>query len=139
MSKLVVGRYYVPSAEEQRAVQQKIALVLQMLQRCVALREALQRFETIEGEDLAATLARYEHASREQRWDDFVGDYNRLYDVLPSIEAKLEERVAAAKGRRLRLKLTASTLAASTASSAEMATLEKIARESSPHTQRRAG
>ena len=130
MSKLVVARYYVPSAEEQRAVQQKIALVLQMLQRCVALREALLRFEEVEGEDLAATLVRYQQASEERRWDDFVGDYNRLYETLPAVEARLEERVAAAKGRRLRLELTASTLAASTASPAERAMLEKIARES---------
>ena len=42
MSKLVVSYYRVPTEEEWRAALQKIALVRQMLQRCVAFREALE-------------------------------------------------------------------------------------------------
>ena len=129
MSKLVVSRYHMPSAEERRAAQRKIALIREMLQRCVDLREALERFESVEGEDWAETLRRYQQALGEQRWEDFVGDYNRLYDTLPAIEAQLEERIAAARGRRLRLELTASTLAGSSSSNEDKATFEKIARE----------
>ena len=129
MSKLVVSRYHMPSAEERRAAQRKIALIREMLQRCVDLREALERFESVEGEDWAETLRRYQQALGEQRWEDFVGDYNRLYDTLPAIEAQLEERIAAARGRRLRLELTASTLAGSSSRNEDKATFEKIARE----------
>jgi hypothetical protein len=67
-----------------------------MLQRCLALREALERFEAVEGEDLAQTLARYDEAVAAQRWDDFVDDYNRLYDSLPKLEERLEQQLAAA-------------------------------------------
>jgi hypothetical protein len=128
MSKLVVSYYRVPSEEERRAALQKIALVRQMLQRCLALREALERFEAVEGEDLAQTLARYDEAVAAQRWDDFVDDYNRLYDSLPKLEERLEQQLAAAKSRRLRLELTALTLAGN-ASGDDKAMLETIARE----------
>ena len=127
MSKLVVSRYRVPTEEERRAALQKIALVRQMLQRCAALREALERFEHVEGEELSQTLARYDQAVSEQRWDDFVEDYNRLYVSLPALERRLEQQLAAARGRRLRLELTALTLAAN-ASSDDKASLETIAR-----------
>ena len=111
MSKLVVSYYRIQTEEERRAVLHKIALVRQMLQRFVALRKALERFEMVEGEELAQTLARYDQAVAGQRWDDFVDDYNRLYDSLPELEKRLEQQLAAAKGRRLRLELTALTLA----------------------------
>jgi hypothetical protein len=127
MSKLVVSRYRVPTEEERRATLQKMAVVRQMLQRCVALREALERFERVEGEELAQTLARYEQAVAEQRWDDFVDDYNRLYDSLPELEKRLEQQLAAAKGRRLRSELTALTLAGE-AFGDEKSTLETISR-----------
>jgi hypothetical protein len=127
MSKLVVSRYRVPTEEERRAALQKIALVRQMLQRCAALREALARFEHVAGEELAQTLARYDQAVSEQRWDDFVEDYNQLYDRLPALEKRLEQQLATAKGRRLRLELTALTLAAN-ASGDDKASLETIAR-----------
>ena len=128
MSKLVVLRYRDPTEEERRAVMQKIALVRQMLQRCVALRDALERFELVEGEELAQTLARYDQAVAAQRWDDFVDDYNRLYDSLPELEKRLEQQLAAAKGRRLRLELTALTLAGNIAGVGDKAVLESIAR-----------
>ena len=127
MSKLVVSHYRVPSAEERRATLQKIALVRQMLQRCVALREALERFEQVEGEELAQTLAHYDQAVAEQRWDDFVDDYNRLYDSLPELEKRLEQQLATAKGRRLRLELTALTLVGDVAGGGDKAMLEAIA------------
>ena len=127
MSKLVVSRYRVPTEEERRAALQKIALVRQMLQRCAAIREALERFEHVEGEELSQTLARYDQAVSEQRWDDFVEDYNRLYVSLPALERRLEQQLAAARGRRLRLELTALTLAAN-ASRDDKASLETIAR-----------
>lgn len=128
MSKLVVSYYRVLTEEERRAVLQKIALVRQMLQRCVALREALERFELVEGDELAHNLARYDQAVNEQRWDDFVDDYNRLYDSLPELEKRLEQQLAAAKGRRLRLELTALTLAGDVACAEDRAILETIAR-----------
>lgn len=127
MSKLVVSRYRVPTEEERRATLQKIALVRQMLRRCVTLREALERFEPVEGEELAQALARYDEAVAAQRWDEFVDDYNRLYDSLPELEKRLEQQLAAAKGCRLRLELTALTLAGD-ASGDDKAMLETIAR-----------
>ena len=127
MSKLVVSRYQVPTEEERRATLQKIALVRQMLQRCLTLREALERFERVEGEELRETLARYNRAVEAQRWDEFVDDYNRLYDSLPALEKQLEQQFAAAKGRRLRLEMTALTLAGG-ASGDDKAALETMAR-----------
>ncbi|WP_088346498.1 MULTISPECIES: hypothetical protein [Rhodomicrobium] len=127
MSKLAVYHYRVPTQEERRAALQKIAQVRELLRRCAALRERLERFEPVEGEDLPQTLARYDRAVAEQRWDDFVEDYNRLYDSLPALEQRLEQQLAAAKGRRLRLELTARTLAGD-ASGEEKPLLEAIAR-----------
>jgi hypothetical protein len=129
MSKLVVSHYRIPSAEEQRATQRKIALIRQMLQRCMALREALERFESVEGESLAEIMQRYDEAIVERRWEDFTGNYNRLYDSLPELEKQLEKRVAAARGRRLRLELTALTLANDTADVESKAVLETLARQ----------
>ena len=127
MSKLVVSYYRVLTEEGRRAVLQKIALVRQMLQRCVALRGALERFELVEGDELAHNLARYDQAVNEQRWDDFVDDYNRLYDSLPQLEKRLEQQLAVAKGRRLRLELTALTLAGDIVGTGDKAVLESIA------------
>ena len=131
MSKLVISRYRVLTAEEERATRQKIAMIRAMLQRCVALSTALAQFEAVEGEDLEQTLERYQRAIEEQRWSNFVNDYNRLYDQLPAIEASLEKRLAEGKGRRLRLEMSALTLAGNSASGNEKAGLEKIAREAS--------
>ena len=127
MSKLAIYHYRLPTQQERRAALQKIALVRQMLQRCAALREALQQFEHVEGEELSQTLARYDQAVSEQRWDDFVEDYNRLYDSLPALEKRLEQQLAAAKGRRLRLELSALTLAGDAAGE-DKAMLDAIAR-----------
>lgn len=128
MSKLVVIRYRVQTEEERRAVMQKIALVRQMLQRCTALREALELFELVEGEELAQTLARYDEAVEAHRWSELVDDYNRLYDALPALEKRLEQQLAAVKGRRLRLELTALTLADDATEATEKAALQAIAR-----------
>lgn len=127
MSKLVLVNYRISDAEE-RETRRKIALIRSMLERCARLQKELAKLEPVAGEDWGETLGRYRKFVDANRWNDFVGDYNRLYDELPEVERKLEKELSEAKARRLRLELTAATLLASTEAPAERKELEAIAR-----------
>lgn len=128
MSKLVVVNYRLSDAQA-RETMRKIALIRAILERCVKLQKELSSVEAKTGEDWAETLQRFRKAADSNRWNDFVGDYNRLYDDLPGVERQLEKVLADAKAKRLRLELTASTLLASCADGQERRQLEAIAKK----------
>ncbi len=127
MSKLVFVNYRISEAEE-RESRRKVELIRSMLERCARMRSQLAKLEPVAGEDWTKTLDRYQKYLDTQKWSEFVDDYNRLYDELPGIEQKLERELAVAKGKRLRLELTAATLLASTTNPAARNELEVIAR-----------
>lgn len=126
MSKLVFVNYRIAEAEE-RESRRKVALIRSMLKRCARMRSQLAKLESVAGEDWTKTLDSFQKYIDTQKWSEFVDDYNRLYDELPGIEQKLEKELAEAKGKRLRLELTATTLLASTTTLADRNELETIA------------
>lgn len=130
MSKLVVVNYRISDAEE-REVRRKIALIRSMLERCARLQSELAELEPVVGEDWGEQLARYRKFVDANRWDEFVDDYNRLYDELPDVERTLEKELADAKAKRLRLELTVATLLTSTEETSERKDLEAIAKSAS--------
>lgn len=130
MSKLVLVNYRISDAEE-RETRRKIALIRSMLERCARLQSELARLEPVAGEDWGEQLARYRKFVDANRWDEFVDDYNRLYDELPDVEWRLGKELADAKAKRLRLELTATTLLASTEAPADRKELETIAQGAS--------
>lgn len=130
MSKLVLVNYRISDAEE-RETRRKIALIRSMLERCARLQKELAELEPVAGEDWGEQLARYRKFVDANRWDEFVDDYNRLYDELPDVERTLEKEFADAKAKRLRLELTAATLLASTEAASDRNELEAIAKSAS--------
>ena len=125
MSKLVVVNYRVSEAQG-RETRRKIALIRAVLKRCARLQKELAQLERVSGEDWAATLGVFQKRAQEDRWDDFVGDYNRLYDELPGVERQLETELSDTKAKRLRLELTASTLMGSCENPAQKKQLADI-------------
>src|SRR5262245_61010911 len=111
MSKLVLVNYRISDAEE-REVRRKIALIRSLLERCTRLQKELAKLEPVAGQDWSEVLERYRSSVDAAQWKDFVDEYNRLYDELPEVERQLEKALAHAKGKRLRLELTAATLLA---------------------------
>ena len=86
-----------------------------------------QQLEPVAGENWEETLARYRKFVDANRWNEFVDDYNRLYDELPDVVRRLEKELSDAKAKRLRLELTAATLLASTEAPADRKELQAIA------------
>jgi hypothetical protein len=126
MSKLVFVNYRTSDAEE-RETRRKIALIRSMLERCARLQGELAKLEPVAGEDWGEMLDRYRKFVDANRWNEFVSDYNRLYDELPDVERKLEKELSEARAKRLRLELTAATLLGSTEATADRKELEAIA------------
>lgn len=126
MSKLVFVNYRISDAEE-RETRRKIALIRSMLERCARLRAELAALEPIAGENWEETLSRYRKFVDANRWNEFVDDYNRLYDELPDVVRRLEKELSDAKAKRLRLELSAATLLASTEATGDRKELEAIA------------
>lgn len=126
MSKLVFVNYRISDAEE-RETRRKIALIRSMLERCARLQAELAALEPVAGENWEETLARYRKFVDANRWNEFVDDYNRLYDELPEVARRLEQELADARAKRLRLELTAATLLVSTEAPADRKVLQAIA------------
>ncbi|MDX2308004.1 MAG: hypothetical protein NW216_07195 [Hyphomicrobium sp.] len=126
MSKLVFVNYRISDAEE-RETRRKIALIRSMLERCARLQAELAALEPVAGENWEETLARYRKFVDANRWNEFVDDYNRLYDELPEVARRLEQELADARAKRLRLELTAATLLVSTEAYADRKVLQAIA------------
>ncbi|AGK58684.1 hypothetical protein HYPDE_35063 [Hyphomicrobium denitrificans 1NES1] len=127
MSKLVWVNYKISDAEE-RETRRKIALIRSMLERCARLQQELAKLEPVAGENWSEMLNRYRKLVDANKWNDFVDDYNRLYDELPEVERRLEKELTEAKSKRLRLELTAATLLASAATTSERMELEAISK-----------
>ena len=130
MSKLVFVNYRISDAEE-RETRRKIALIRSMLERCARLQTELAALEPVAGENWEETLARYRKFVDANRWNEFVDDYNRLYDELPEVVRRLEKALSDTKAKRLRLELTAATLLASTEAPGDRKELEAIAGKAS--------
>lgn len=126
MSKLVFVNYRISDAEE-RETRRKIALIRSMLERCARLQAELAALEPVAGENWEETLARYRKFVDANRWNEFVDDYNRLYDELPEVVRRLEQELSDARAKRLRLELTAATLLVSTDAPADRKVLQAIA------------
>lgn len=126
MSKLVFVNYRISDAEE-RETRRKIALIRSMLERCARLQAELSALEPVSGENWEETLARYRKFVDANRWNEFVDDYNRLYDELPDVVRRLEQELSDARAKRLRLELTAATLLVSTEAPADRKVLQAIA------------
>ena len=126
MSKLVFVNYRISDAEE-RETRRKIALIRSMLERCARLQGELAALEPVAGENWEETLARYRKFVDASRWNEFVDDYNRLYDELPDVVRRLEQELSDARAKRLRLELTAATLLVSTEAPADRKVLQAIA------------
>lgn len=130
MSKLALVSYRISDADE-RETRRKIELIRAMLARCATLKAELQQLEPVAGEDWGQTLAKYTKFVAESRWDRFVDDYNRLYDELPGVERQLEMALANARTKRMRLELTAATLAAAGATAEDRAVLDALSKGAS--------
>jgi hypothetical protein len=98
-----------------------------MLERCALLQAELAALEPVAGENWEETLARYRNFVDANRWNEFVDDYNRLYDELPDVVRRLEQELSDARSKRLRLELTATTLLVSTEAPADRKVLQAIA------------
>jgi hypothetical protein len=128
MSKVAVSQYVVRMEAERRARQKKMEEVRQMLSRCVSLCKTLEKMGEDGEADLSETLARYKGAVRNGDWAAAAPDCDRLHSELPELERQLEAAIIAAKEKRLRLELTATTLSANAEDQAERKLLAKIAR-----------
>jgi len=125
MSKLVLVNYRVSDAEE-RETRRKIALIRSTLERCARLQRELAKLEPVAGRDWSEVLERYGKLVDASQWNQFVDEYNRLYDELPEVERRLEKELKDAKAKRLRLELTAAALLAAAGTPAERQELEAI-------------
>jgi hypothetical protein len=128
MSKVAVSQYSVRMEAERRAKQKKMEEVRQMLSRCVSLRKTLEKMGEDGGAEFSETLARYKGAVRNGDWEAAAPDCDRLHSELPVLERQLEDKIIAAKERRLRLELSAATLRASAADQTEQKLLATIVR-----------